>query len=179
MSRNDQKQVETPKNVSHVYVKQHETRGLDPRYRGPFKVISNPTRSSLEIKAGLTARGEVRSEWRAWADCKPAHINEDTVEASRPKRGRPPKPQVPSDQESPLDPPVVTNSEAPNLPNSNDGGNSSRPTRSTRNPAPNYVDTLVASIDFSRPPPSYHPPSTTWTASRRELEVINRSIRGY
>ena len=181
-SKIEQKEVKAPENVSHVYVRQHKTRGLDPPYKGPMKVLANPTRSSLEIKAGLTKTGEVRSELRSWTDCKPANVREGVKDAERPKRGRPPQsPPVPSDQHTSLtDQNKSSNLEeenTPNLTNSNDSGNSSRSTRSTRNPAPRYVDALVASIDFSKPPPSC-PPSTTWTASRQELEVINRSIRG-
>ena len=79
-SKTEQAQVEPPSNVTHIYVKQHDTKGLQPRYRGPFKVLSNPSRSTVEIKAGLTAKGEIRSELRSWSDCKPAFMREDTVE---------------------------------------------------------------------------------------------------
>ena len=72
-SKLPQKEVDPPPaSVTHVYAKQHDTRGLEPRYRGPFRVISRPTRSTVEIKIGLTKAGEVRSELRSWADCKPA-----------------------------------------------------------------------------------------------------------
>ena len=181
-------------NITHVYAKQHAARGLQPPYQGPFKVNSRPGRSSLTIRVGRNMDDSDRLELRSWADCKPANRRQGTEEAQRPKRGRPPKnPEVEAGLDTTVDsslsPPVSSDSDAslggnaddnksPNLSNSNEGGNSSRSTRSTRNPAPNYVDALVASIDFSRPPPSY-PPPTTWTASRQELEVINRSIRGY
>ena len=63
-STTPQKEQSPPSNeVTHVYVKQHDTKGLDPRYRGPFRIISRPSRSTLEIKVGLTQAGEVRSEF--------------------------------------------------------------------------------------------------------------------
>ena len=180
-STQPQKEVEPPPpGVTHVYTKQHNTKGLQSLWYGPLKIKDRPTRSTLSIRVGRNRDNSDRLELRNWADCKPANRRADRADAERPKRGRPPK--KPKDQDvisEPEEETTETIAESPNLTNSNDGGNSSRPTRSTRNPAPNYVDTLVASIDFSRPPPSYHPPSTTWTASRRELEVINRSIRGY
>ena len=190
-STNPQKEIDPPKDATHVYTRQHDTRGLQSRYKGPYRILSRPTRSSLEIKVGLNSNGSERKELRAWADCKKGYLRDNQADAERPKRGRPPKspPSEPIQPSSPSpssssDPSDASstgnhnNNKPPNLPNSNDGGNLSRPTRSTRNPAPNYVDALVASIDFSKPPPSY-PPSTTWTASRQELEDINRSIRGY
>ena len=180
-STNPQKHSDPPSDkVSHVYARQHDVKGLHEKYKGPFRILTRPNRTTVEIRAGLTKSGEVRSELRSWTDCKPANLRDGVADAERPQRGRPPKPSlVPSSNtrsaENSL--PIDTSVPPPNLPNSNDGGNPSRPTRSTRNPAPNYVDALVASIDFSRPPPIY-PPSTTWTASRQELDVINRSIRG-
>ena len=85
--------------------------------------------------------------------------------------------------------PIVN--KTPNLSNSNEGGNL-RPARSTRNPEPNYIEALIAEIDFSKPPPPFGPyagnskvsstpadPSTrSWSASPADLAAINRSIRG-
>ena len=170
-SKNPQKIVDPPSDkVTHVYVKQHNTRGLEEMYRGPMKVLDRPNRSSLEIKAGLTSQGEVRKELRAWSDCKPANLREGAVEAERPRRGRPPKERTTSPT------PDLPSSSTPEQPSSP----THRPVRQTRNPSPNYVDTL--SIDFSKPPPPIAPPAAepakTWTASKEELSVINRSIRG-
>ena len=177
-----------PNTVTHVYAKQHDTRGLDSRYKGPFKVTSRPTRSSVVIKVGLNKSGDNRTELRAWSDLKPAHLRKDAVEAERPKRGRPSKAVTESAQSSPAVteeslPPAVSNNNKtigidtsippPNLPTSNRGG---RPIRSTRHPSPNYVD----SVDFSSPPPPFAEPSFSraWSASPADLEVINKSIRG-
>ena len=176
-----QKEIDPPPDtVTHVYARQHDTRGLEAPYKGPFKVLSRPTRSTLEIKTGLTKGGEVRSEVRAWADCKPAHRRDETIEASRPARGRPPKNpglesdarvvtdnQNISDQSSNVNKVGTAEESLPQL-NSNVGGKP--PARSTRNPAPNYVDAVIASIDFSKPPPNM------WSASKSELIDINKSI---
>ena len=188
-STNPQEEVEPPSDgVTHVYAKQHDIKGLMSRYKGPFRVITRPTRTTLQVKVGLTPSGEVRSELRNWADVKPAKLRDGVADAERPKRGRPPKAVT----NPPADTPGTEE-------NSNDGGNSSpsRPVRATRNPAPNYVET----IDFSKPPPGFlagnlnssttraEPRTTTgpppfrgflqggsWSASSKELEEINRSI---
>ena len=165
-SKVSQNSVDPPsEDVTHVYVKQHETRGLDPNYRGPFKVVNRPTRSTLEIRAGLNKEGVVRKEWRAWSDCKPAHMRKDAVAAERPKRGRPPKQAAEADTVVEPDQPS-TSSTAP------------RSVRSTRNPAPNYVDALVVTPDFTKPPPPFtrYAEPRTWTALAQELASINQSI---
>ena len=165
--------------VTHVYTKQHNVKGLQPKWTGPFRVINRPTRSTLIIKVGVNKDLSDRVELRAWADVKPAYLKNDTVDAARPKLGRPPKPGTDDVDESSRDvseeslPPDDTpNLEQNKNKNSNVGGNSSRPPRSTRNPAPNYV----ASVNFSKPPPKF--PMMSWSASSLELEEINRSISG-
>ena len=208
-STNPQKTVEPPSpNVTHVYAREHNTRGLQNRYRGPLKILDRPTRSSLEIKVGLNSDGSNRSQLRSWADCKPANRREGVEDASRPKRGRPAKnlqPKTVTEQSSSDTSDASTNggvgTEVQNKsPNPADSNVSGKPVRSTRNPAPNYVET----IDFSEPPPGFsagnsnslptsaEPMTTTgpppfggflrrgsWSASGQELEVINRSIGGY
>ena len=164
--------------VTHVYTKQHNVKGLQPKWTGPFRVINRPTRSTLVIKVGVNKDLSDRIELRAWADVKPAYLKNDTVDATRPKLGRPPKPgaddvnssRVASEESLPPD--NTPNLEQNKNKNSNVGGNSSRPPRSTRNPAPNYV----ASVNFSKPPPKF--PMMSWSASSLELEEINRSISG-
>ena len=155
-SVNQQTPVGPPANVSHVYVKQHDTRGLQPRFRGPFKILSRPSRSTLEIKVGLTAKGDIRSELRAWADCKPAYMREDTVEASRPKRGRPAK-------------------------NASSASSDTSPTSDINNniatTEPAESRNLLSAIDFSVPPPNFRAGnSKTWQATTEELRNINLSI---
>ena len=143
-------------------------------------MLSFPSRSTVEIKAGLTAKGEVRSELRSWSDCKPAFMREDTVEASRSKRGRPSKESVPDKMDQDQNKPI--GNDPPNL-------GHSRPIRSTRNQSPNYLEALVALIDFSTPPPPLpgagnsnllptHADHRPWSASSTELKFINQSIAG-
>ena len=182
---------EPPKNLTHIYAKQHDTKGFDSRYRGPFRVKSRPTRTTVEIKVG---ENRDRSEIRHFGDVKPAYLRDDAVEAERPRRGRPPKAEVPlKDTTSPQ--PQSSTETSLQLPdqnneNSNVGGNT-RPARSTRNPAPNYVDSVLTTVDFSTPPPGYpevgnskissttaDPTSRTWSATPEDLADINRSIRG-
>ena len=178
-----------PQSVTHVYARQHNTRGLEERYKGPFKILDRPTRSTLVIKAGLTNSGEDRRELRSWADCKPAYRREDNLEASRPKRGRPPKEQEPL-----VTPPTTPVEEGESL--EPDNNQAPRPVRSTRNPAPNYVDAIVATMDFTKPPPPLNendseptivtgpPPYCgflqrgAWKATPQELQAINNSIAG-
>ena len=56
-----------------------------------------------------------------------------------------------------------------------------RPVRATRNPNPQYkeadaISVSIASIDFSKPPPSPQP--KMWSANSQELDSINQSIAG-
>ena len=192
-SSNTQKEVDPPsETVTHVYARQHDTRGLQTRYLGPFSVISRPSRSTLEIKVGLNKDGSDRTELRAWSDCKAAHLREGVQEASKPKRGRPPKKTVESktlSQPEQLSPPenLSPQPEPPKAPNEN--SSSARPVRSTRNQAPSYIAS-VAQVDFSRPPPPFMVPAATgtppfsgfhqpaWSASASDLNIINQSIAG-
>ena len=197
--------------ISHVYTKQHDTRGLQSRYRGPFPILSRPTRSTIIVKVGTNKNNQDRTELRHWLDVKSAYLREGAQDAERPKRGRPPKVVVPpnsdpsptpeddnghiidsstaSDQNKSDEAPSTNldlsqpfhgfATQSPNIVNSNEGGSpSSRSVRSTRNQSPNYVDALVASIDFSKPPPDVSSRARTWTASETELNAINNSISG-
>ena len=80
-----------PDSITHVYVKKHDTKGLSVKYIGPFPVISKPTRSTIQIKVGTNKNGSERFEIRHVSDIKIAHLRDDAVVATRPKRGRPPK----------------------------------------------------------------------------------------
>ena len=68
-----------PDAVSHVYVRQHNTKGLDAPYMGPFKVTNQPTRSTIQIKSGLDAKGFDRLELRHVSDVKVANLREDAA----------------------------------------------------------------------------------------------------
>ena len=177
-----------PLTIKRVYAKQHKAIGLDAPYEGPFPVVSRPTRSSVKIKVGLTARGEPRYEVRSWRDLKVAP-DEDAPDAEKPRKGRRPKESTsqsePATTTEPRSEVNKTQAEIPVLvtpnqpvepadqippPNSNERGK-----RSTRNPRPIYVD----SMECSGPPPFRgFPVNRTWSASEAELAAINQSIRG-
>ena len=89
-SSNKQEEVTQPStDITHVYVKQHKIRGIQPKWIGPFPIKSRPSRSTLEIKVGVNKQGEDRVELRSWSDAKPAYRRESIEDAVRPKRGRP------------------------------------------------------------------------------------------
>ena len=191
---------EPPSNVTHVYTKQYNTTGLQAPYMGPFPVVERPSRTQVKIQVGVNVKGEPRYELRNWKDLKIAHLRSDATEASRPKRGRPSTIKVkPHSDSDPIDADTSAQSEAANSTdgksnvnkslsaestprpveiNSNVGGN--RPKRSTRNPAPIYVD---ATRDAGPPQPTelagisnvvFRPQA--WSATQEEMNAINESI---
>ena len=160
-----------PDSVTHVYVRQHNTKGLAPRYLGPFPVTNRPSRSTIEIKVGLTKAGDDRLELRHVSDVKVAHMRDDAVIATRPKRGRPPK---------------IQNSSNPNA------SKQIASEHSTPDSQPFHgFPTQVSTIDLSRPPPfkrenlnqATPPPfgfnhitNKPWSATKSELDFINNAI---
>ena len=82
--------------ASHVYIKVEEPKGLCPRFEGPYKVVSRPSRSQLEVRVGSYADGRARTLVVHWSSCKVAHVREDFVEGARPNIGRKPRPDPPS-----------------------------------------------------------------------------------
>ena len=77
--------------VTHVYVKVEEPRGLAPRFEGPFEVTSRPSRSQVQVRVGSYASGEPRLLTYHWSSCKIAHMRQNAVTGSRPKLGRRPQ----------------------------------------------------------------------------------------
>ena len=169
-STNHQKPVDPPsQDVTHVYCRQHNCKGLQCKWRGPFEIDSRPTRSTVKIKVGVNKDSSDRTEIRSWGDAKSAYLRDNMAAASRPKRGRPRKPTtvVPGQEESPS-----TNIE--------------------EDPPFHGFNSQVAATTFSVPPPnlSIPPPwihadpssvakvsaSSSWSASKDELEAINASI---
>ena len=97
MSENKAKQtssVATPIDIAktndttHVYMKVDTPLGLTPKYEGPYKIISRPSRSQIQIRVGSYANGLPRLLTVHWSLCKPAHMREGAAEASRPNVGR-------------------------------------------------------------------------------------------
>ena len=179
-----------PDNITHVYAKEYDVKGLGQKFRGPFKVTSRPSRSTIEIKVGSNRDGSDRLELRHVSDTKIAYLRDDAKEASRPKRGRPPKDssKTPSSTSS--------NETAQAFDEKVNKDVATEETTTTRNleqaaPAPYYNlrprRNKVAAIDFTKPPPNFkHPnpsgdstaaePTPMWTATPFDLSVINQSI---
>ena len=141
------------------------------------------------MEVGQYKSGEKRYEIRHFNDLKLAHPESMAAPASRPTLGRPPKnPSAPAEHQTSTEaseealpasspelnrfpnptslsgPPPVPFAAQPVKINktvdTSSAGNSNRPVRSTRNPAPIYVDAL-------------HKP---WSASQLEINALNRAI---
>ena len=153
------------KEAKFVYVKVDEPSSLAPRFEGPYPIVSRPSRSTIEVRIGSFANGNPRLQVYNWNTCRVAHLREGAEVGQRPQLGRPPKvPQplpsiqpdttVPDDVPEPTEPendatesPVVKSKQNTRGKIQNDEtASNSRPVRATRNPHPNYVD----SIGFDR-----------------------------
>ena len=100
LNRPNPKVPPLPTNVTHVYVRRHDGKGLASKFIGPFPVTSHPSRSTIEIKVGLNKDGSDRLEKRHVSDIKIAYLRDDATIATRPKRGRPMKKTSASDPDS-------------------------------------------------------------------------------
>ena len=78
-----------PDGITHVYVRQHHTKGLQAPFEGPFKVDSKVSKSTIKIEVGRFQDGSKRFEIRHLNDVKICHPKSLAAEASRPKLGRP------------------------------------------------------------------------------------------
>ena len=148
--------------ATHVYVKKENPLGLASKFEGPYKIISRPSRSTIEVRIGSYTDGRPRLQIYNWQQAKIAHLREDAVEGQRPRLGRPAASSsndVPNPTEAPtsIDSKMADEVNKPNdLPvesvpkkpakfkpssdpsENNTGTRNNRPVRSTRNPAPNY-----------------------------------------
>ena len=191
-----------PEDITHVYTRQHQTKGLQTPYEGPFFIDSKPSASTLKLVVGHYRDGRERSEIRHLNDVKLADPDSLAAPASRPALGRP-SAQSEGRNNTGLEvvqtPPVPDNRliEVPN-PTSTNGSkqtepaeiqnkisdktpemsrlleSTARPVRATRNQNPSYVD----SMEISGPPPypGFVNHSRSWSASQAELAAINASI---
>ena len=160
------KDISETESATHVYVKLDKPLSLQPKWEGPFRIISRPSRSQITVKLGLIRDGSLRKQTYHWHSCKVANMRKGAEEAERPQLGRPPK--FPTLTSSSPTPPVseadlditedfVYAGQPPEVNNSNeeqalpvDSGaeiqnDNSRPKRSTRNPSPRYVDAISSS----------------------------------
>ena len=182
-----------------MYTRQHDVKGLSSSYRGPFKILSRPSRSTVIIKVGLNKDGSFCEELRHWSDLKVAHLKDGMAEAERPKRGRPVKvPKAPD--ASPKDHNASDIIQDSSL---RDKNNNIAAIES-QGPSPN-LDFNIATCDFSIPPPGWNPGNSNvnpalrhradptkhtgppsipgfphkplaWSASSSELSKLNASI---
>ena len=177
-----------PESVTHIYARQHNTKGLAPSFLGPFPVISRPSRSTIEIQVGLNAQGIPRKEIRHISDIKVAYLREDATIAERPKRGRPRKQSPPEQTPTPSSNPSTAETDT-----STDQNNNAKSTEEeTRNLSQvaainldpgnsNFVTTSAEPFrnSITGPPPRLgFPLPKTWSASSYDLDIINRSISG-
>ena len=190
-----------PLNVTHVYTRQHHTKGLQCPFEGPFLIESRPTRSTVRIEVGQYSDGRKRYEIRHFNDLKLAH--EDSPAASRPKLGRPSK------TSTTLDTPQSTE-RAPNPPPDKSKQTSSTGsadgTGDMKNHETSYPNSRVpASVDKSGLSMNTGPPNIPfsgrqkrstrnpnpqyvdaiqlsslrpWSASEDEISALNKSIYG-
>ena len=85
------KDISETDEATHVYVKVANPLALQPKWEGPYKILSRPSRSTVEVKIGMFRNGEVRKSVYHWTSCKVAYLRQDQPEAHRPPLGRRPK----------------------------------------------------------------------------------------
>ena len=153
-----------PDFVSHVYVRQHNVKGLSPKYLGPFPVTSRPSRSTIEIKVGVNKQGLERREIRHISDTKVAYLREDATIATRPKRGRPSKNTSETVNTTSsnviVNKPATNNKMSPNLDND----------------PPFHGFGTQSSIDYADPNKAGNLNDRAWSASPKEIQEINYQI---
>ena len=148
------KDISHTDDATHVYVKVDNPECLCPKFEGPYRIVSRPSRSQVKVKLGLYKNGSLRTQVYHWSSCKVAVVREGAPDAERPKLGRPAKSgtpgvQRPGSPEADPDPLpaflLKSNKPVANVPtNSREESNassssSSRPSRSTRNQSPVYT----------------------------------------
>ena len=91
------KDISETDDATHVYIKVDNPLSLCPKFEGPYRIVSRPSRSTVEVKLGLFKNGTLRTQVVHWSLCKVAAMGETSQEAERPKLGRParqPDPEV-------------------------------------------------------------------------------------
>ena len=145
-----------------------------PRYRGPYLITDRPSNSTIQIKTGTFANGLPRLEVHHWHNARPAFVGPGTPDATRPKLGRPARPD-PTMVDSELTRRVTpkTNDEIPpnvcppnqisqesqqteSAPNSNDVSEPSlEPAITNDFPTPDYADPTPPSPQTPTPAKPY------------------------
>ena len=73
---------------THVWVKIAKKTPLGPVKEGPYPIIERVGKSCLRVQMGEMAGGQPRIETLHWSNCAPAHMDENSEIAKRPKLGR-------------------------------------------------------------------------------------------
>ena len=132
--------------ATHVYVKVENPLGLSSKFEGPYKIISRPSRTQIQVRVGSFVNGLPRLLTYNWSSCKVAHMRSEAEEGSRPNLGRkrllpePPQNKLTDKEDLPAQPvveskqPVETSSEEPAQIQTE-----VRQKRKTRNQAPKYT----------------------------------------
>ena len=155
--------IEDTESATHVYVKVDNPQSLCPKFEGPYEIYSRPSRSQVELKIGMFKDNRPRLLTFHWSACKVANLREGAQAAARPALGRKPKTMSSSkdssestDAEVPKPPTPRPSSDRfqtennaqnkqPNVNIELGGKIQTRPIRTSRNPNPKYVDSLILS----------------------------------
>ena len=179
-----------------MYLRVGKPAPLGPPVKGPYRIVERPSMSTIRVKVGTFKSGAENLQLHHWSNAKPATMRADATEGTMTTRGRPSKSTSSSDvhratDESEADYVDTSKQTTPSPPsasepvdkNSNERGK--RPVRSTRNPAPLYVDNVTGPppIPFSskagnsncvRQPPT--PNLRPWQADKQTIALLNYQI---
>ena len=182
-AKNEQVKVDPPSQATtHVYTKQHDVKGLQARFKGPFPIVERPSRSTILIKVGTHKDGSDRTELRTWADCKSAYRREGVPDAQRPKLGRPAK--AAAFNSPPESDTILSNHPDTSITNVDVNNN----VASVERQQSQNLAAWIAVQDFSKPPPSEEAGNSNqlstkpdrssmfWSPSIEELAELNRQI---
>ena len=75
--------------ATHVYVKRANPLSLESKFEGPFRIISRPSRSQIQVRIGSFANGSDRLLTFHWSSCKIANRRSGAQDGQRPRLGRP------------------------------------------------------------------------------------------
>ena len=132
--------------ATHVYVKVENPLGLSSKFEGPYRIISRPSRTQVQVRVGSFVNGLPRLLTFNWSSCKIAHMRSEAQEGARPNLGR--RPLVPEPTQDKLTPKpesdaqLVSTSKQPVELTSTEPAkiqNDFRARRRTRNPNPRYT----------------------------------------
>ena len=74
--------------ADHVYIKLEKTDNLGISYQGPFPIVDRPSKTTVTIRVGHTAKGQPRLETHHWDRLQIAHLRPDALVAKKIQLGR-------------------------------------------------------------------------------------------